>query len=1665
MGLKCRISYEGGVAKVTDESGNPSGLYSNILGLVQDQEQALNIWATAYDKDFGAKGENATVTELVKYFDSKVASEESLSPAEKIQVEDFMRRNGMSKLSELHSTMMKIFKPDGYFQINPGAGVASGLYSQEELRELDPKQVEDILLKIEGQLLKEDLTVVPYVQGYIHKNSDRKTIFGTNEVVSNEEIDRAIIKAVDTFTDVQSFYNGIKDLQYTDFVYDFVNNDEFANSVMQRFKDLKKVQRLSVVDGQLSAENNEVYTTVKNTMLNNVDNIQVQAEMNFLNSIPQDIWDDSQEEVQKVLKEVEETLVGVNIDVIGIANNAHNREEVMMLLEAANNLLTEANENNLQAFANIHKATIEPSPRTITEVLPDKYVGYNIVSMHTQMRESELFNKYGLIKVGDNLYHKLDQTADINEVRDYIYSEFREGRIEIPSKYILTKDMDNKPSVLEDISRFLMSRKIPAGLENMELYSAYQVAFQHDPVVTSTDGAKGLLRIKTNEDYLKSSFISDFYNYILREKVKDSDIFKNILSKFEVNDRDLSLMENIPSIENLEFSQELKDYIALKKDSNMKYLIDTTDSMITEDALYLNFPERKQEYEGDIVVDGNYIITRPTVENYIKLNGQLYRKEMEREGANLFVKISTPENTTYYTSSLNFDFNRSEGKAVLDKYGTLQSNMVDHTQFQNIIAKSRINDNMRPDLQELSTLKDKSYVFFNVNDSIVAYKDGKRVGSIRPDRVADGYANPDLTVSEIHRGKGIGTELYLRLFDKISKEDKVLYPSTIRTKQAQNIYSRLENLLEAQSDGGVKVRPEGVQQSETTVAYRGLPVDYQEGFGGIQYFAANESYAKAFGNKIFKANINKNNILDLEKWNRVADESGLNRDETVSGQGYFTVDRSMFDDNGNFTTEGMLGTWMRIKMAIGKDKFDQFVEEFNNADVIYGQDIGNRGQFVYAVKNPKAISKSETAFQEPTFTPEAVPQEIFDSVVSTLQQNRLSAGKVVSDRSGFVDGLRKMNMDNKSMVRFSDVNGFLHDDIVYVNPTSLNVNTPIHEFGHLWYKWAEKHSPELTKKGRELVEGSAYHDLVSALSQDPNSVYHNYTSDKILEEALVMAIGDKGESFVNKEKNSNFQQWLSDLWVKIQNALGLSEMTQEQFESLTLEEFAEAVGVDLMKGRGAFDGTNSFETWKGDAKLLSGIDLNDAKTGEPIVAEVYHGTTHEFYEFDATVKGTITGHLGRVNYFTSDIGDAQMNYMDSGADLRARLEQRTDDIEYELENDFSTPEYELDIDSIKSKYNLSDEEINSLKESDLAAYIAEKELKGAEPQVLQLYVKLNNPLVLGSGRVWHETIPLDAYEDSLEDAEEAVAERYDISVEEAKEDYEWEIKQEAIEMSNIWENPMVTAMQEALNETTGYGTMDANEILAEFYEMEIDLNDLEEKLRMSQPLSYAEDEDGNMASSHVISQFFKNLGFDGILLTNVSDRFPGMGLGGSTTHVHVFDEYSNQIKLSDGSNYAFRSTTRDIRFQGTLDSNPLSGEFTRPMINSLLTNLRSKGEDYAVEVFEAIRDNSSTDNLEEGLADVVEIIQEEGLTVGDTIRILRNTTELELVSDSNDAYLSYLSRIGAPGLGRIAKGILETRQERLENTSAIFDSKLELLDLYSPKEEVEIKKDIDSCGI
>jgi hypothetical protein len=591
-----------------------------------------------------------------------------------------------------------------------------------------------------------------------------------------------------------------------------------------------------------------------------------------------------------------------------------------------------------------------------------------------------------------------------------------------------------------------------------------------------------------------------------------------------------------------------------------------------------------------------------------------------------------------------------------------------------------------------------------------------------------------------------------------------------------------------------------------------------------------------------------------------------------------------------------------------------------------------------------------------------------------------------------------------------EVFGFQSGNSIFIDPSLINADTPIHEVvGHYGMniidamaKGGDEKAQAIIAKGFSLLqapEGKAVLDEIKA-----NPAYSNLSLREKKMEALATIIGREGANmFTEGTRKNTFASKVKDFIKSFYDYIRtkvptLKDKTIKQIVAMDNKEFIRAIVGDAFRGEivqqnneslsddirfsNDYESSPQFKKWKGNNRLVSGDEVQDVKTGEPIVVKGYHGTTNEFYEFDSSVKGNVEGHLGKVNYFTSDEQDASSNYQADGADITSRVSRRSEYLEDYLYDEFgivarqSPPVKvsELDYKKISDEFNIPISDLKKQKSSELYKYIAEKELKGNTEKVLDLYIKLNNPVVLGSGATWFETLNIS--DKDLEQAAQEIADENGVTIEEAKEDYEWDIRDRAIENTG-YKNVALDALSDAL-ESNGYDGQLASNILGDnIYDAEINLNDLEKRMRKAE---LYDNNEGEMAGSQVISDFFKNLGFDGIILTDVSDRFKNMGLGSTTSHIHVFDEFKNQIKLADGTNTTFNPNTNDIRFQaspktdlqeaerklkeawGKYLSNGISfdgmaeAEKERQLIVALLGYLKAKGIDIAKGIGNEVRD-------------------------------------------------------------------------------------------------------------
>lgn len=260
----------------------------------------------------------------------------------------------------------------------------------------------------------------------------------------------------------------------------------------------------------------------------------------------------------------------------------------------------------------------------------------------------------------------------------------------------------------------------------------------------------------------------------------------------------------------------------------------------------------------------------------------------------------------------------------------------------------------------------------------------------------------------------------------------------------------------------------------------------------------------------------------------------------------------------------------------------------------------------------------------------------YEKFVAVLKRTFPSV-EVLTSQEEF-DALLKETGTKQLTKKNQKVYGAVYQGKLYLNPSLENFNTPIHEFGHIWMNVAKESAPELYKKGMDLIKGTdyetqvlnnpAYKKVINQMKKD--GATKQEINDYVQEEALATAIGDKGESFVKAAQKKNFKEWLNTLYGFVKKLTGISKLSAEQLENISLNEFLQAVSVDLLSGEQLFEGAEVKDM--GDALQLmasEGIDLKgDMQT-------VINKAREDGFK-DAEIKGV----LQAIGYKARNINEA-----------------------------------------------------------------------------------------------------------------------------------------------------------------------------------------------------------------------------------------------------------------------------------------------------------------------------------------------------------------------------------------------------------------------------------------
>lgn len=190
------------------------------------------------------------------------------------------------------------------------------------------------------------------------------------------------------------------------------------------------------------------------------------------------------------------------------------------------------------------------------------------------------------------------------------------------------------------------------------------------------------------------------------------------------------------------------------------------------------------------------------------------------------------------------------------------------------------------------------------------------------------------------------------------------------------------------------------------------------------------------------------------------------------------------------------------------------------------------------------------------------PKTLLKGVADRLSKTGLAKSvKIMTSEEIVADLTGRANIQFQ---KGEDIKGYVDaDGNIVINSDTASLDTPIHEFSHVWERTVETQNPFLHQRGMELIqseEGKPYVDHVKKTQP-------SLTGRALYKEALAQAIGDRGARLIESQKNSPIKQWLKDAWDFIAKMVGLSEMTASQVSKLTLQEFADAVAVDLLSGK------------------------------------------------------------------------------------------------------------------------------------------------------------------------------------------------------------------------------------------------------------------------------------------------------------------------------------------------------------------------------------------------------------------------------------------------------------------------------------------------------------------
>ena len=591
--------------------------------------------------------------------------------------------------SELSDKLKQGFLPEGYFNPNRISLNSTNIYNGEEITDILTntelqEKIKAFIYKL-GRLDNEVLNDVYTDENFLVIKDGTKNGIGKFNLENPYLIERAALEVLGGITSREEFEEVLfSDDSVNLLTTPYLESQGTKADLFTKFKAFKDIAEIQVIEGNLQPKTDSTREVLEQ-VLTEPKTTQLEENLKYLLDLEADVYASNPEAVSKLLKAVTKDMLNIGLDVTEFEKVKQGKtvEELKSFLDSVYSFLTTetdlAFDNLINTYNEFFKVSSEFKYRKL--VISDRISKQNSFFLEDSTLDIKLFNDNGLIPIGENVYKRFKTGESLETSYENLYKSitthgynsilnedaFKPSGFDSDGTLNLSKvtDPNNKDNIIRDIKAYIQAQTVDifVGEENIsqEVLEEYVLKFNYINRSNDLNKFTKIPSMETeysnfktpvsNEEYLKSDFIADFFRKSLKEKSLNSLEFTEFYSNFAITNAGIKLVNTDPiSLMHIDKyiadNKDLVDYLKLHKSG-----IDL-DTTIQEDPkqddlflrnYYINFPTALKAYRGDYSKLSNKTLIAENKSPFLRLGDGVYEMIYGIGSKGVYGKLSQVE--------------------------------------------------------------------------------------------------------------------------------------------------------------------------------------------------------------------------------------------------------------------------------------------------------------------------------------------------------------------------------------------------------------------------------------------------------------------------------------------------------------------------------------------------------------------------------------------------------------------------------------------------------------------------------------------------------------------------------------------------------------------------------------------------------------------------------------------------------------------------------------------------------------------------------------------------------------------------------------------------------------------------------------------------------------